>query len=355
MKKFTFLFCAVLFHLALFNNYASFAEDFCTTENVIVSDLSLFIEGIDKAQDYIFLGTYKIHDYLLPNKKIIDALKRAAQRGVRVTLLIEKNLTDPEKKEGDGTVHKGDSLLAYQKLGIYLVECPQKYKASHLKILLADDKYAFVGTTNFDKKFSTEEGITRDFSIIVRDPGVIKELKSVLLADAKNQTIPLPDYRVQDITTGYKLTWGPEQHRKHFLEIIDSAKKSLDIYQQDLQDTEIVDHLIKASNRGVALRILMSKYPFGSKHGNKNAALQQKICANHGYVKLTPSPPLHIHAKVMIIDGQEKEAVMYLGSSNFFPDAMNKDRQVGLITKDKGHIHRVLDVFEKDWKSTPPF
>ena len=350
MKKFFYqLIIFLCFNLFLnVNTFGSF-ESRWLEDDVIVSNQKKFIEAIDKAEKYILLGTYKIHDHLLPDREFLDALESAVHRGVKIMLMIEKNLTDPEKKEGNESIKPGDALAVYQNLGVQLISCPQLFGASHIKVLVADDLYSIVGTTNFDKKFDEQKDVvTRDFAILMTNSEIITELKNVLLADAENKVITLPNYKVSDMTSLYKLTWGPEQQRQHFLEMIDYAKKSIEIYQQDLQDPEIVNHLVTASKKGLTIRILMSEYPFGKKHGNKNKLSQQMISDAGGQVKLTSVPPLHIHAKVLIID----DTLMYVGSCNFFPHSIDEDRQVGLITRDKKHLNRFLEVFEKDWQDT---
>lgn len=353
MKKILLTIVLVIF-LSLFLDPATAESTEITwpPEEVVISDPEVFIEGINKAQHTLFLGAYKLQDHLLPNPGIMEALKNAAKRGVKVTLMIEKNLTTQEKAGDPEAIKKGDALNIYQNLNVKLVECPSHFKTCHMKVLLADDQYAFIGTTNFDADFRKRQGLTRDFSIFVTDPGILDELKEVFTADVENKKIYLPPYQAKEITGTHRLSWGPDQHREHFLELIDSAKKTIDIYQQDLQDAQIVEHLTCASHRGVSVRVLMSNYPFGENHGNKNEVFQQKIKDAQGQVKLTQRPNLHIHAKVLIVDGKEKDGMMYMGSCNFFSSAIDKDRQVGLITNDLKHVQLILDVFEKDWQET---
>ena len=165
-----------------------------------------------------------------------------------------------------------------------------------------------------------------------------------------------------------KLTWGPGEHRIHFKELIKGAKESIEIYQQALQDEELSELLMDAVKRGVNVSILMSEFPFGPKHGNKSEKYQQLIVNTKSYdgkkcaqVKLTgelvkegdlAGKKLHIHAKVMIVDGlNPKEAIMYLGSTNFYTPALDKDRNVGIITKDSRYIIPVQTQFKKDWKA----
>lgn len=133
-----------------------------------------------------------------------------------------------------------------------------------------------------------------------------------------------------------------------------------------MQDEEITRLLQEAIKRGVNVTILMSEFPFNAKHGNKSWDSQLKIVNTKsenrqhiGQVRLTgqvitagelEGSRLHIHAKVMIIDGDDpKKVIMYLGSANFYQPALDKDRNVGVITRNMEYINPVRGQFLKDW------
>lgn len=328
---------------------------------VIDSDRTQFIQAIDSANKLIQLGSYKLHAQLKPNDQLIQALAAAKKRGVDVTIIVEDHLTAEEQKQlTTPEIKEGDALKIYQDLGITVRPGNSKFTATHEKILIADGAYALVGNTNFDKNFVESDPtdpnvqkVTRDFSLFLWDEPSLNELNKVFTADIEGKDIELPKYSIANIKpNSHRLAWGPDQHLPLLLEMIESAKESIYIYQQALQDASISKALQDAASRGVEIRLLMSKFPFGEKHGNKSAPEQEALKKAGGKVLLTgdvngEKTKLHIHAKVMIVD----KKLMYLGSANFYTPALTKDRQVGVITKNSQHINPVLERFLQDWKA----
>lgn len=328
---------------------------------VIDSDRAPFILAIKKAGYSLQLGSYKLHAQIKPNDELIQELASAKGRGANVTVIVEEHLTPEEQKQLEQPeIKEGDALKIYQDLGITVRPGNPKFTATHEKILFADGAYALVGNTNFDKNFVESDPtdpniqkVTRDFSLFLWDPETLDELEQVFTADIQGKDISLPEYRISDIEpSSHRLAWGPDQHLPLLLEMITSAKESICIYQQALQDANISKALQDAARRGVDVRLLMSQFPFGEKHGNKSAPEQELLTKARGKVRLTGETnregiKLHVHAKVMIVD----EKLMYLGSANFYTPALTKDRQVGVITRNAEHIQPVLARFLQDWQA----
>lgn len=348
----------------------SLKRDFLA-KKVVISEIDTFLEGINKAKGFLYIGSYKLHNHLLPNPNITLALKKAGEKDDlknKILVILENYLTQAEQKEGNADIHAGDSLKTYKSLGIDLIKSSSQFTATHYKLLISQD-YAFVGTTNFDKNFEekNEDGsitLTRDFSIILTEPNLIEELKHVVDTDRLENKSDMPLFDIEDINEGAsRLSWGPEQHCHHFKQLIKKAKNSIQIYQQDLQDQELRDLLVEAVKRGVKVSILMSEFPFGIKNGNKSEESQRIIASTQskdglalGKIRLTgqllndgdlKNKRLHIHAKAMIIDGK----IMYLGSANFYTKALHKDRNVGIITRNLEYVKPVQMQFEADWNA----
>jgi|GEM_PF-2544120 len=355
----------------VFANGAIASSDWLKCSKVIISNSAPFLRGIREAEGFLYIGAYKLHDQLLPNPQIADALKDVATRSdlaSKVIVILENNLTLEEQKIGLGDVKSGDSLEAYKKSGITIASGSPAFYATHFKIL-ASKQYALVGTTNFDKEFEENGVITRDFSLILTHLPLIQELKDVLEKDVHHTQSKVKDFTISDLKPGEtRLSWGPNQHRQHFKQLIQAATTSIEIYQQALQDEEITNLLLEAIEKGIKVSILMSEFPFGIKHGNKSSAAQRKIInassineQSTGRIRLTGNQiqhgplkgkKLHIHAKVMIIDGNNpQKTLMYLGSANFYTPALDHDRNVGIITRDLEYIMPVHNQFLQDWET----
>lgn len=334
-----------------------------------------FLEGIKNADEYLLMGAYKIHDRLLPNKEMAGALKMIAAKRLmkdNIVICLENYLTKEEVKLGFKDIKSGESLHAYQNMGIKLIRGSQHHKSTHIKILVSS-KYALIGTTNFDKNFlELDNTIVRDFSLVIIDSSLIQQLKNVFDVGKLRENMNLPDFDIVDIKPGEtRLTWGPDQHRNHLRQLIQNARQTIEVYQQALQDKEITELLCNAIKKGIKISILMSEFPFGIKNGNTSkqdqAIIRSVISQNPQYqseLRLTgrliengllKGNKLHIHAKVMIIDGAVPEkAIMYLGSANFYTPALDEDRNVGVITRNAKYINPVREQFQKDWNAHKP-
>lgn len=340
-------------------------------QKVIISQTEPFLEAIQNAEGFLYAGAFKLqNDEFNLNPRVettVKSVARGFELAGKVELILEGNLTPEEKKVALFNPRPDSGHHSYENLGIKLHH--GSFPNTHFKILVSE-KYAVVGTTNFDKEFEEGDSVTRDFSLILRDPPLIRELKNVFENDIRSIPSNLKDFEVGKLVWGEtRLSWGPNHHRQHFYSLIQQAKTSIEIYQQALQDPPLTNCLSEAITKGIKVSILMSQFPFGSKHGNKSEAEQQKILAvpavneeKRAEVRLTGKPitlegalngkSLHIHAKVMIIDGNDSQkAFMYLGSANFYTPAIDKDRNVGIITRNSDYIGPVRAQFLQDWEA----
>ena len=99
-------------------NVAFASNDWFKCSKVIISNSAPFLRGIREAEGFLYVGAYKLHDQLLPNPQIANALKDVAMRrdlASKVVVILENNLTLEEQKTGFSNVKSGDSLEAYKK------------------------------------------------------------------------------------------------------------------------------------------------------------------------------------------------------------------------------------------------
>ena len=235
------------------------------------------------------------------------------------------------------------------------------FKNSHIKCLYLPEKELWIGTTNFDvptdhegKTILNEGEVRRDFCLILDDEKLMKEFDIILHKVIENETISWPTHSIQEDLKTTLLSWGPTQHKKDIIDLINGAQKSIKIYQQDLQDSDIKDALLKALDKNVQIQILMSKHPFGENKENKSLKNLNELKEKGANVILTgerfkDGHYVHIHAKVLMID----DTRMYLGSANFYGPTLDphaNELNVGVITQEKKYINPVLKQFDQDWK-----
>lgn len=167
----------------------------------------------------------------------------------------------------------------------------------------------------------------------------------VFRADCADRPVPMLG---ADLAHLPSLVWGPDQQRNAFLYMINSAEKSIHVYQQDFTDEGITQAVSGAARRGIKVQIIMMPFPF-SKKEDKNILNQQMMIKAGAMVGLNTSN--YMHSKILIIDGK----MMYVGSCNFYTPSLDQPRELGIVTDNHAPIEKVLGVFYRDWNKSTMF
>lgn len=232
---------------------------------------------------------------------------------------------------------------------------------------------------------------TRDFGVLVKDPEVIAAIASTFSSDFdcdgssvtndiksastswpqrrdglvwSNGTTGLPGFDVGNYpTNGAYPSYNPEKlgtsidqgnARKAHLYVIDTARKTLDIYNEEMDDDEIVDHIVAAVENGVKVRVIMTagievSEDTGKRHYNYYWNFD-RICKAGGQIRLFPDSDefMYIHAKVLLADAEESEAFAFVGSQNISGNSLDFNRELGFMvfSSDTGVLFKT---FENDW------
>jgi cardiolipin synthase A/B len=125
-----------------------------------------YLSAIKSAKSEILIA----NAYFLPGMRFRHALREAAERGVRVTLLLQGRV---EYLLLDYASHALYSSLLKEGMQIY------EYHMSfmHSKVAVIDDRWAMVGSSNIDP-FSLL--LSREANIAVKDPNFARELRQDL-------------------------------------------------------------------------------------------------------------------------------------------------------------------------------
>lgn len=130
--------------------------------------------------------------YFLPDHSLTRALCDAVERGLKVRILVpgaksDHILTRSTSRGGYGALLKaGAEVFEYQPSMI------------HAKILIVDELWAVVGSTNFDNR---SFGINDEVNLAVRDRAVASRLAADTAADLRqSQRVTLDDWRHRPVT-----------------------------------------------------------------------------------------------------------------------------------------------------------
>ncbi len=311
----------------------------------------LFLQAIRDAKGPVILGSYKLDKYRYLSTDLQMALRELSFHNKNCFIILEDRLTQEEKKASI-LKDKNEPLDSFKPTSCKLIIDIPTYSNIHFKTIISDN-LAVISTTNYAESVRNNR-IKRDFTLFIRDKKLIVELRDALNDLIKGKKIiPNYIYKVKDLQPEEtKLSWGPFQHKDHIIELIEMAKKEILIYQQDIQDIDVVNILLQRLEHNVKVKIIMSKYPFGKDKGNKNINNLELLIKHGAQIMLTGGEDniLDIHAKILISDGKS----MYLGSANFYPNVLNSNGNnlnLGIVTKKKSFIKPVKYRFAADWKA----
>ncbi len=266
--------------------------------------------------------------YLLSDREAIAALKNAALRGVTVRVLLEQNPCCAS----DNTMQRA-LFGELQGARVQVQWTNPAFRLTHAKMAVIDGATALVMSQNLTKTSFT---FNREANIVDRDPVDVAVLGALFAADWSRSPYTPSDPN---------LVIANSNARQAFLTLIGGATKSLAIESEEMQDLAIIDALIAAQKRGVAVRYIGAMTPAGTTapQRDENAAGRKRLAGGGGGVRLLAVP--YVHTKTVVADG----SVAFVGSENFSAASLDTNREIGILSADTAIIGRLTSVFTKDW------
>jgi cardiolipin synthase len=128
-----------------------------------------YVQALDNAKDSVKI----INPYFVPTNKVIKALKRCAERGVKMDILISARYDEPLTP--DIVMYNMKKLI---KRGVHV----WRYRPGfhHSKIMTVDGKFCTVGSTNLDAR-----GLRYDYEVnaLIFDKQTTQELDQKFIED----------------------------------------------------------------------------------------------------------------------------------------------------------------------------
>ena len=265
--------------------------------------------------------------YLLTHKEVMAELVRAANRGVDVRVIIEKEPT------GGGESNQEASDLLREG-GVAVQWAPaDRYRLTHEKSLVVDDSKALISTFNYTR--SSFSG-NREYGLLTTKPSEVAEVAAVFDADWNGAP-----YEPAEAA----MALSPVNSRVQIEGLIDGAKKTLWLEQSSLLDDAITERLAATARRGVDVRFIGPLREGEDDFSEPN--LKQLAAAG---VKVGRLPDPLVHAKVILAD----DRLALIGSINLTYSSLDLNRELGLITSDAGVLQRLGATLAADWKKAQP-
>ncbi len=194
------------------------------------------LQMINNAKNSIDLVMYEFTD-----KNIADALIAAGKRGVTVRVLLNGGY--------EGAMEKMNApAFAYlQQGGVPTRFAPAYFALTHQKTLVTDKNQALIMTFNFTPKYYATG---RDFGVLDKNPNDVRSIENAFAADWNSQKT--------NTDNADDLVWSPGSDNDLLL-AIHSAKKELDIYNEEMADAKELSARLQApSKKESIVKIIMT-------------------------------------------------------------------------------------------------
>lgn len=264
--------------------------------------------------------------YEFKDKEIADALISAEKRGVMVRVLINQGYYGEEEK-------MNEPAYVYLKLnGVDVQWTPKYFALTHQKTLIIDKNKVLIMTFNFVPEYYAT---ARDFAILDKNQNDVSAVENTFVYDWNNKN--------SFASNGDDLVWSPGSEGNLLL-IINSAKKELDIYNEEMVDSTITNALENDAKRGVKVNIIMTYQT-----SDKNAFAELKNAGAN--LHLFHGEKFYIHAKMILSDNTNA----FLGSENFSYTSLYKNRELGIFISDPIIINSLYKTFYIDWNNAKQY
>ena len=280
------------------------------------------IEHIRSATISIDLVMYQFKD-----QEVAAALSAAEQRGIRVRVLLNHGY------RGQAGPDNEPMYTYLRQNGVVVKWTPGYFDLTHEKSILIDKRELIVMTLNLTPNYY-DSG--REFAIIDTDATDITAANQAFNDDWQGIRRPA--------SIGHHLIWSPGA-KAGTLELIRSARASLEVYNEEMADGEVTEALKVAAQRGVKVRICMTYASYWKEPFNELITSGVRV---HTYAAKADR---YIHAKMIIADGNRA----FVGSQNFSEPSLNNNRELGLVLTDREVLTGLEAAFSEDWEASRPF
>jgi cardiolipin synthase A/B len=266
--------------------------------------------------------------YLLTNKRVITALENDANNGIDVRVMLEQH------PYGGSALSPQETLAKLKAAGVKAQFSSPSFALTHEKGLIIDSKVAYIMTSNMTNTALGTGNYTknREYDIVDTNTQDVQAITAIFQADWNRDTASFNDPN---------LVVSPVNSRSAFNTLIASARHTLLVTAEEMQDSGIEQDLITASQRGVNVRVILPTPGGGSNDSNSPGI----ATITQGGVSVREDPRLYMHAKILIVDGQ----TAFVGSENISSQSLDQNRELGIIIADGKVLSTLEQTFQKDW------
>jgi cardiolipin synthase len=314
---------------------------------------------IDEAKSFIHFHAYII-DEDETGIRIVDALIRAAKRGVRTYLLLDAFGTKYLSESFINSIESAGILFRFFS-PTFMTKDFHLSLRMHSKVVLADGRVAIIGGMNFADRYhgTSSKKAWLDFAVLIKGPecahilSILKKLWNkafIPKAERSHETFHDPVYYKENI----KLKVLQNNWYRNRIEILRAyrsafkySQKRMIIFNSYFLPGRNERKLLRnASLRGVDIKIVLSAESDAPVFKRATGFLYDFILRNN--IRIYEYLPSNLHAKVATVDGNWCTIGSY--NMNHVSDYASIEMNVNIL--DEGFAKKfegiLLNIIEKD-------
>jgi phosphatidylserine/phosphatidylglycerophosphate/cardiolipin synthase-like enzyme len=270
--------------------------------------------------------TLRVKMFVFTDPSLLNAVIDAHDRGVKVRVML-----NPKRR--NGVSENDESRRQLEEAGIEVRDSNPEYDLTHEKSMVIDDRIAFIKSLNWQSENLT---LTRDYAIVTTHAHEVEEVIACFEADWSRQ-----DFSPQNP----HLIWCRGNGRQRITQFIDQAQCRLWLQNERYQDQTIIEHLVRAKERGVKVHVMARPAHTLKKDKLLEGVGGLRILQDVG-IKVRKMKALKLHAKMLLAD--EKRAI--IGSINLAPGSFDDRRELAIEVDDPHIVERLHKVVKHDWE-----
>jgi cardiolipin synthase len=354
------------------------------------------VAAIDAAEREVWMACYLVSSVGQP-ALVLKALRRAAQRGVQVRLVVDGvGSADTDREAWSDLSADGVQLVVYRPVHGWwsLLTEPRQWRRMHLKLCVVDDRVGFVGGINLiddlhDLTHGWGQHPRLDYALAVEGPAVLpiehtirafwsraqfghdwrddlvswarqpkrlRRLKAawqqarLKLSPSEQTSLAHHAHSRQPVRVAFVMRDNLRQRRtiEHAVrQAIEQARSTVDLVCPYFYPGRVLRKaLVRAAQRGVRVRLLLQGKP-----DYVMAALAARVLyaelQQHG-VRVFEYQAALLHAKVICVDGEWCS----VGSSNFDPLSLQMNLEANLLVKDRAVAQQLTAQLQTDFAAS---
>jgi phosphatidylserine/phosphatidylglycerophosphate/cardiolipin synthase-like enzyme len=269
--------------------------------------------------------------YRIAESSIQKTLCRMIEKWVRVRLVHESMPYE--------SLYWTKSEKTFSKISRYLEGCKRNTVRSdewigvvfsHQKIAVRDQSEYLLASANFTYPSFFSH---RDHWVLGNDPRIAQSLSIIIDADWNKKPIDTSLIHQNILVC-------PLACKEQLLTFLASAKHTIRIQTQYIQDTEVIETLMRAKDSlgtgGVSIIVSANQAPW-------------RLDSIYDGVRIQEYP--YVHTKTVLID----DRWLLIGSMNFSTNALENNRELSMIFTDARARSRYTTQFLKDRESATPY